>query len=41
MTPIDRPAIEKTHALIKAHVRVTPVVELNGADFGLAEFPLT
>ena len=40
-TPIDRPAIEKTHALIKAHVRVTPVVELNGADLGLADFPLT
>jgi threonine dehydratase len=40
-TPIDRPAIEKTYALIKSHVRVTPVVELNGADFGLADFPLT
>ena len=40
-TPIDRPAIETTYALIKAHVRVTPVVELNGADFGLADFPLT
>src|SRR5688500_11080793 len=40
-TPIDRPAIETAYALIKAHVRVTPVVELNGADLGLAEFPLT
>jgi threonine dehydratase len=40
-TPIDRPAIEKTHALIKAHVRVTPVVKLNGADLGLPDFPLT
>ena len=40
-TAIDRPAIETTHALIKAHVRVTPVVELNGTDLGLADFPLT
>src|SRR6201988_3991460 len=39
-TPIDRPAIEKTHALIKTHVRLTPVVELNGVDLGLADFPL-
>ena len=36
-----RPAIEATHALIKAHIRVTPVVELNGTDLGLADFPLT
>ena len=39
-TGIDRTAIEKTRRLIEAHVRVTPVVELTGADFGLAGFPL-
>ena len=38
--PIDGAAIERTHALISAHIRVTPVLELDGADFGLAAFPL-
>ncbi len=38
--PIDGAAIERTQALIAAHVRVTPVLELDGADFGLAAFPL-
>jgi threonine dehydratase len=37
---IDPAAIEKTHALIRAHVRVTPVLETSGADLGLAPFPL-
>ena len=36
-----QPGCETTHALIKAHVRVTPVVDMNGADLGLADFPLT
>src|SRR6266513_1530207 len=38
---IDRAAIEKTHALIRPHVRVTPVLAASGADLGLAPFPLT
>jgi threonine dehydratase len=38
---IDRAAIERTHAAIRPHVRRTPVLELTGADFGLAPFPLT
>jgi len=38
---IDRGAIEKTHAVIRPHVRVTPVVEASGADLGLGPFPLT
>jgi threonine dehydratase len=39
-TTIDRAGIEATSAVIKPYVRVTPVVELNGADFGLSPFPL-
>ena len=38
---VDRERIEQTHALIRPHVRVTPVVEVSGADFGLAAFSLT
>jgi threonine dehydratase len=38
---IDREHIEKTYAVIRPHVRVTPVLELSGADAGLAPFPLT
>ena len=38
---IDRQRIETTHAVIRPHVRVTPVVEVSGADLGLAPFPLT
>jgi threonine dehydratase len=38
---IDRPAIEQTHAVIRPHVRRTPILALTGADFGLAPFPLT
>ena len=37
---IGRPAIEKTYELIRPHIRKTPTVELSGADFGLADFPL-
>jgi threonine dehydratase len=40
-TPIDRAAIETTHRLIRPHVRVTPVLEVRGTDFGLGAFPLT
>ena len=37
---ISRPDVEATYALIKPHIRRTPVVELSGADFGLAPFRL-
>jgi threonine dehydratase len=40
VTTIDRAAIERTYGLIAPYVRVTPVVETSGADFGLAAFPL-
>src|SRR4029453_2170197 len=38
---IDRTAIDKTAAVIRPHVRVTPLLALSGADFGLAAFPLS
>ncbi len=38
---IDRTSIEATHAVIEPYVRVTPVVEVSGGDFGLPPFPLT
>ena len=34
---IDRPDIERVYTLIQSHVRRTPVVEVAGADFGLAQ----
>lgn len=37
---IDRKGIEAAYAAIRPHVRRTPVVEMTGADFGLAPFPL-
>ena len=37
---VDRKSIEKVAAAIAPYVRVTPIVELDGADFGLAPFPL-
>jgi threonine dehydratase len=37
---IDRTRIEATWAVIRPHVRVTPVVETSGADFGLRDGPL-
>ena len=39
-TRIGRAAIERTYGLIAPYIRVTPVVETSGADFGLAAFPL-
>jgi threonine dehydratase len=39
--PIDRATIEKTYAVIRPQVRITPTVELSGGDAGLASFPLT
>ena len=34
---IDRPDIERVHALIQSYIRRTPVVEVAGADFGLTQ----
>ena len=39
-TRINRVAIERAYGLITPYIRVTPVVEASGADFGLAVFPL-
>ena len=38
---IDRTEIDKTAAVIRPHVRVTPLLPVSGADFGLAAFPLS
>jgi threonine dehydratase len=38
---VDRAGIERTHAIIRPHLRVTPIVETSGADFGLAGWALT
>jgi threonine dehydratase len=38
---VDRAAIERVHRTIAPYIRVTPVVETSGADFGAAPFPLT
>jgi threonine dehydratase len=38
---IDRPAIEQTYDRIRPYIRVTPVVETRGTDFGLGECSLT
>jgi threonine dehydratase len=37
---IDRSAIEATERVIRPHIRRTPVITANGADFGLASGPL-
>jgi threonine dehydratase len=39
--PVDRETIEQTAAAIRPHVRVTPILELSGADAGLDPVPLT
>src|SRR5262249_5747904 len=38
---IDRAEIERTYELIRPHLRVTPVIETSGVDFGLPLAPLT
>ncbi len=38
---IDRAEIEATDRLIRPHIRRTPVLEINGADFGLDHDPIT
>src|SRR5260370_33870487 len=35
---IRRERMEATYAVIKTYIRVTPVIEVNGADFGLSIF---
>ena len=35
---LERAGIAATYELIRPHVRMTPVVEADGADFGLAAF---
>jgi threonine dehydratase len=37
---IDREHINATEQIIRAHVRRTPIIEANGADFGLGSFTL-
>src|ERR1022692_4421657 len=37
---VDRGAIARTYALIRPYIRRTPVVEVDGADFGLAGISL-
>jgi threonine dehydratase len=38
---LDPKRIEAVAAVIAPYVRVTPILDLSGADFGLAPFPLT
>jgi len=40
MTDITRERIAETERLIRPHIRRTPVVESNGADFGVAATPI-
>jgi threonine dehydratase len=41
VVPIDRRAIERVYEVIKPHIRVTPVLVVDGRDFALSSFPLT
>ena len=38
---VDRAGIDAAHRVIQPHVRRTPILQANGADFGLPPFPLT
>ena len=38
---ITRAQIEATYAVIKPHIRKTPVMDTDGADFGLDAFPMS
>jgi threonine dehydratase len=40
-TAIDRAGIETVCGIIRPHVRLTPAVDVDGADFGLLPFALT
>ena len=39
--PIELTHIEASYAVIRPHIRLTPVAEVSGADFSLPPFPLT
>ena len=41
MTPVNPQAIAAAYPLIAPHIRRTPVMQLDGADFGLAAGPVT
>ena len=41
MVVMHRRQIEEVRDVIRPYVRVTPVVAVNGGDFGLASFPMT
>ena len=38
---VDRKSIEAVGAVIGPYIRVTPILEVSGVDFGLSSFPLT
>ena len=38
---IELTHVEASYAVIRPHIRLTPVAEVSGADFGLPPFPLT
>jgi len=38
---LNRESIERVYPIIQPHIRVTPVAEANGRDFGLDAWPLT
>src|SRR6266540_2785551 len=38
---IDRKSIEEVGTVISPYIRVTPILEVSGVDFGLSSFPLT
>ena len=38
---VNPAGIAEAHKLIQPHIRLTPVVALDGGDFGLAEMDLT
>jgi threonine dehydratase len=38
---VDRSEIERVHGAIAPYIRITPVAQTDGADFGLAPFSLT
>lgn len=40
-TVLDREAIQAAYALIRPHIRTTPVLRADGAEFGLRSFPLS
>jgi threonine dehydratase len=41
MPPVTRDSIARTYQLIRPYIRRTPVIEIDGADFGLRGIPLT